>query len=271
VTKDQHTSCSCNTGFVFFRDTCTATESVYLNVSGVLQLPLGEFRDAELKKILLDGLSAYLNYSKDFITISIGANNAMKNETDGNSTNVSSNSSSMRRLLFDLPLEFYFIALMQIEKDDKYMYAKIKNLTNDAVKTITDANGFQMLLNKAEFTSGYFTADGKPVSKCADGQNRIADFFNKLLFCDIRIPTVGPEEKPQLWWLWLVVGAACAAITTAVVLFRKKGHVPRQTAERQQTQQTTVEMARRSAMFPAKLLCPATVSFEYQLVPGHLI
>jgi 23S rRNA G2069 N7-methylase RlmK/C1962 C5-methylase RlmI len=174
-------------------------------------------------------------------------------------------------LLFDRPLEFYFIALMQIEKDDKAMYAKIKNLTNDDIKTITDANGFRILLNKAEFTPGWITLDGNLVSRCADGQNPIADFFNKLLFCDIRRPIIELQNKQDMWWLWLVVGAGCAAIIVAVVVFRKKGHVPRQTAQRQQTQQTTVAMARRSAMFPAKLLCPATVSFEYQLVPGHLI
>jgi hypothetical protein len=158
---------------------------------------------------------------------------------------------------------------VQIEKDDKYMYAKIKNLTNDVVKTITDANGFQMLLNKAEFTQGYFTADGKPVSKCADGQNRIADFFNKLLFCDIRIPIVDPEKKPGLWWLWLAVGAGCAAIIVAVVVFRKKGH-GREPENTTHTGSGT-EMRRQDAMFPAKLLFPATVSFEYQLVPRHLI
>jgi hypothetical protein len=241
---------------------------VYLNVSGVLQLPLGEFRDAELKKILLDGLSAYLNYSKDFITITIGANNATKNETEGNATNVSSNSSSRRRLLFDRPLEFYFIALMQIEKDDKAMYDKIKNLTNDDIKTITDANGFRMLLNKAEFTRGWITLDGNVVSRCADGQNPIADFFNKLLFCDIRRPIIEMENKPGMWWLGLVVGAGCAAIIVAVVLFRHAGHTP---SSYQRPRSMKAKLFGQNAMFPAKLQCPATVSFEYQLVPGHLI
>jgi 23S rRNA G2069 N7-methylase RlmK/C1962 C5-methylase RlmI len=159
---------------------------------------------------------------------------------------------------------------MQIEKDDKAMYAKIKNLTNDDIKTITDANGFRMLLNKAEFTPGWITLDGKSVSKCADGQNPIADFFNKLLFCDIRRPMIELQKKQDMWWLGLVVGAGCAAIIVAVVVFRKKGHVPRHTAQTQHAA-VQVEMAPGRAMFPARLLYPATVSFEYQLVPGHLI
>ncbi len=157
---------------------------------------------------------------------------------------------------------------MQIEKDDKAMYVKIQNLTNDDIKTITDANGFRILLNKAQFTPGYFTADGKLVSKCGDGQNPVADFFNKLLFCDIRRPIIELEKKQDMWWLWLVVGAACAAIIVAVVVYRK---TPRHAAKIRLADSMMKQTFNRNAMFPARLQVPATVSFEYQLVPGHLI
>jgi hypothetical protein len=171
-------------------------------------------------------------------------------------------------LLFDRPLEFYFVALMQIEKDDKAMYDKIKNLTNDDITTITDANGFRMLLNKAQFAQGWITLDGNVVSRCADGQNPVADFFNKLLFCDIRRPIIELEKKPGMWWLWLVVGAGCAAIIVAVVVYRK---TPRHAAKIRRAAAVTKRLYNEHAMFPARLQVPATVSFEYQLVPGNLI
>jgi len=93
ATKDNHTSCSCNTAFVFFNDVCTATEAVYLNVTGVLQLPQGEFTDAQLVQILLDGFSAYLNYSKEFITIIINHKDNIEYVPEVNASNVTGNSS----------------------------------------------------------------------------------------------------------------------------------------------------------------------------------
>ena len=278
VTKDRHTSCSCNTAFVFFRDTCTPTESVYLNVTGVLRLPLGEFRDAELKQILLDGFSAYLNFSKEFITTTVFRNTeVVSNDTDNSvnesNINASNASATRRRLLFDKPLAFNFTSQFQIEQNDKITYAKILNFTRDAIdtiRTILDANGYEIDLQKAELTPGHFDANGKPLSKCADGQNRVLDLFNKLLFCNVRIPTLEPEQANSLWWLWLALGAGLAAVIVGVVVFRRPGHrAPATTSVRNRAQEQIPLI--QNAMLPARLLVPATVSFEYQLVRGHLI
>jgi hypothetical protein len=235
---------------------------MYLNVTGVLEMPLGEFTYVYVKGILADGFSAYLNFSREFITVFVLQN------TD-NATNLSAS----RRLLYDRPVEYNFTAQFQIEINDKETYAKIENFTKhavDTIRSITDANGFRIVLNQAELWQGYFTADGKPVSRCADGQNRVLDFFNKLLFCRVR--TVEPENKPGLWWLGLVLGAALGLIIVAVVGFRKPGHAPVKAAPAQvPMQHVGVDMRPHGATFPAKLLFPATVSFEYQRVPAHLI
>jgi len=273
VTQHNHTSCSCNTAFVFFKDTCTPTEPVYLNVSGVLQLPLGQYRDSELKQILVDGFNTYLNVSQDFITTTILQETEAVAEDTTEIVGAGNSSYGRRRLLYDHPVEYNFTAQFQIEMNDKETYAKIENFSKHAVDTIrsfTDANGFRIVLNQAELRQGYFTADGKPVSRCADGQNRVLDFFNKLLFCRVR--TVEPENKPGLWWLWLVLGAALGLIIVAVVVFRKPGHAPVKAAPAHGSMQHVgVDMRPLSATFPAKLLFPATVSFEYHRVPGHLI
>jgi hypothetical protein len=239
---------------------------VYLNVTGVLQLPQGTFSDSELQRILLDGFSAHLNFSRQFITIIVSQNKEdVSNGTDANA------STSGRRLLYDLPFDYYFAALWQIARDDKLTYAKVEKFAKDAMNesiTITDANGYRIVLWGADLLEGYFTADGKPVSKCPDGQNRVQDFFNKLLFCNERTQVVEPEPAQGLWWLWLVLVVVLGGLIGGVFVFRHAGHTA---TSNQQARSTTTQSFNRRAMFPAKLQCPATVSFEYQMVPGHLI
>jgi hypothetical protein len=270
VMRENHTSCSCNTAFVFFKDTCTPTEAVYLNVSGVLQLPLGQYRDWQLKQILVDGFSAYLNVSKDFITATVLQDDEVADDT-GENVSAGNSSYRRRRLLYDRPVQYNFTVQMQIEKNDMVTYAKIENFTKnaiDAIKSIMDPNGYLIVLQEAELTPGYFTADGKPVSKCEDGQDRVLDFLKKILFCDVRTSVVEVEEKPALWWLWLVVATVLALIIVVVVVYRSQGHKATACAQPRSMQ---APPSRQHAMFPAKLHFPATVSFEYHLVPGHSI
>jgi len=271
VVRDNHTSCSCNTAFVFFKDTCTPTEPVYLNVSGVLQLPLGQYRDSELKQILVDGFNAYLNVSKDFITTTILQEAEAVAEDTTEIVGAGTSSYGRRRLLYDHPVEHNFTLQMQIEMNDKETYAKLQNFTEnaiDAIKTIIDPNGYLILLQEAELRPGYFTADGKPVSKCEDGRDRVLDFLNKVLFCDVRTPSVEVAKKPALWWLWLVLAAVLALIIAAVVVFRSHDH---QATARRTARRRTAAASQQQAMFPAKLHFPATVSFEYHLLPGNSI
>ena len=69
MTKQNYTSCACNVGFLFLSNKCVATEAVFMNITGTLLLPQGSFTSLELQKILIDGLSSYLNFSSDFITV----------------------------------------------------------------------------------------------------------------------------------------------------------------------------------------------------------
>jgi len=266
VTQHNHTSCSCNTAFVFFKDTCTPTESVYLSVSGVLQLPQDEYTDADLRRILADGFSEYLNFSREFITISVSQDNQ-----DANDASAGNSSAARRRLLYDRPVEYNFAAQFQVEMNDRPTYLKIENFTKhatDTIKSIMDANGYVIVLNYAALLQGYFTADGKPISKCEDGRDRVLDFLKKLLFCDVRTPSGEVAKKPALWWLWLVLAAVLALIIAAVVVFRSHDH---QATARRTARRRTAAASQQQAMFPAKLHFPATVSFEYHLLPGNSI
>jgi hypothetical protein len=60
---------------------------VYLKLTGVLQLPEGDFGDAQLKQILVNGFSAYLDFPKEFITIlMLQRNDDISNVKDANAS-----------------------------------------------------------------------------------------------------------------------------------------------------------------------------------------
>ncbi len=71
-----------------------------------------------------------------------------------------------------------------------------------------------------------------------------------------------------LWWLWLLVGGVATGLIVDVFVFRHAGHT---VSSYQLGREMTGPASTHLPMFPAKLQCPATVSFEYQMVPGHLI
>ena len=269
---------------MFFRDTCTATESVYLNVSGVLRLPQGDFRDAEVKQILSDALSEYLNFSKQFITIIIrpdtSSSAADMNATNASTGDASNSTYSRRRLLYDKPVEIDFKALMEIEKNDKETYEKIVNFTKyikNASKTITDANGNEIDLENGDLTKGNFDKKGEPVPPCADGQKPVSDEATKKLICPLPIPVPTPKPEPAKGgidaMLYVIVGVCCTLIIVGVALKVKEGtnegEVRKKKPKRQRTNMSAG--SETSATFPARMLCPATVSFEYQLLPGQSI
>ena len=305
ATKDNHTSCSCNTAFVFFNDVCTATEAVYLNVTGVLQLPQGEFTDAQLVQILLDGFSAYLNYSKEFITIIINHKDNIEYVAEVNVSNVTGNSSNdtysydyayddtgnpsyTRRLLADFPVEFDYTALMKIEMDDKITYEKVKEFSlsaNDATgetKSITN-DASRITFRRASIRTDYLDNDGTPVEPCADGRKRIIDFITEMLTCPPPVPVTTP--KPETDTSMHVIGAgvaggvAVAAIVVFVVVrhFRKKSKQQAEKNKKEQEEQQTllqpwkgIKLMRRE-QYPVQLHFSPTVSFEYHLLPGQSI
>ena len=69
--KEDHTSCVCNSGFVFYNKTCTAVESVHVRVSGSVDVTQGNLTVSQLEDLLLNGMSAFFNVPKDFIIMII--------------------------------------------------------------------------------------------------------------------------------------------------------------------------------------------------------
>ena len=288
TTKQNHTSCACNPGFVFFNDTCTATEALYMSVSGTLELPDGAFTASELQSILVDGLSKFLNFSKEFITITvtIRTNNTnasaatprnASNATETLQTNNTSNATvtlqmnntsnatfSGRRLLFASTVEYIFTAVFQIGLNDKPTYTKVEKFVRDARekrRVITDANGYRFIIQKADLVPGYISDGGVAVGKCENGRYQTTDSITKTLVCK------EIEENLQGYWLILVSalfgGAGCVLLQyctrggTGVV---DKIHA---------AGQSLVSSYKNAKIAP--LLFPATVTFEYQLLPGQSI
>ena len=284
VTKDNHTSCSCNPAFVFFRDTCTPTESVYLNLTGVVKLREGEFTDSELQQILVDGFSAYLDYSKEFITIIINRNAIATNDT--------SNSTYRRRLLNDLPVEFDYTALMRVEKNDKETYEKIKNISAEAknqVISITDAAGNQIDVGAAALQDSYLRNDGKPLDACPDGRQMKLDLVQMKNVCeDPPPPPGGPNMHAAIGGG--VGGGVFVLVILAIGIWwcccrgKKNEKAKKQEEEKKQETQPLIvpelplglhfqqrQQNTNTPTRPAKLQVPATVSFEYHLLPGQSI
>ena len=286
TTQRNYTTCSCNPAFVFFNDTCKETESVYLNVTGVLQLPEDEFNELELKAIILDGLRTYLNFPREFITVIINQRKIdATNATDVNLTNAStpppnaSNSTrNSRRLLYDVTLEYVFTALFQIEKDDRPTYVKIQNFTYQAkeeINTIIDASEYRIVINQADLTPGYFTAAGTAIKKCDDGTNPTPDSVSKQLSCKAKvIIEVAEKVAQETWAYWAVmaVGVLMLLGCLGIHFYRKRQDTlpacyvkvpPESDLQRFCGQQFSVTTK--------KLQVPATVAIEYRLLPGQSI
>ena len=275
-TKDNHTTCACNTAFVFLKDTCTATDSVYLELTGVLQLQEGEFADAELEQILVDGFSEYLDFSKEFITIIINHENEI-------ASNATSNSSSRRRtLLLRRRTQFNYTALMRVELNDPITLAKITNISAEAknkVMSITDAAGHQIDVGNAALKDEYTDVNGQPVEACADGSKKVADEVTQALVC---VPPKPPPKPPPEAntgdgiTIGGSIGGVAGFLVFSYVIYRcccrqsKTAQRPAEPPKQTQVGQSFGNSLGR-AMFPARLQCPATVSFEYHLLPGQSI
>ena len=293
TSRQNHTSCACNTGSVFFRGVCTQTKDVYMNVSGILQMPYGDFLASQLQAILLEGMSTYLNFSREFITIIVTppieiintTGTARINTTDANGTNdtmpadgsrdVSNSTQSGRRLLFELPVDYYFIALFQIEIGDEEAYAKILKYLNDTqygTTTITESNGYVISPRRAELLPGYFSVDGSILQSCPDGRAYIYDTVTEKLQCPVDIvPPSEPREDNTQWWILILIIVLVLIIVLAIVGLHYFQTTPRKTPRMRRAQATVTETFKQKAMFPAKLQFPATVSFEYHLLPGQSI
>jgi hypothetical protein len=279
---------------VFFNDTCTSTEPVYLNVTGVLQLPQGEFRESELQQILLDSFSAYLNFSKEFITIIIRqiANDTssgtgenltnMSTSADVNASiapqNTSNSTYGRRRLLYDLTVERFFTALFQIGLNDNPTYVKIQNFINDTqndITSITNANGYRIVVKQADLTPGYFNAAGTALRKCDDGEYPIADSLTQKLECKAKIIVeVVVEVVQQTSGYWVAMAVAVLVLVVIICIhYRRKGRetLPARYETLPQNGELQRYCGQEFGVHISKLQVPATVAIEYRLLPGQSI
>ncbi len=76
--------------------------------------------------------------------------------------------------------------------------------------------------------------------------------------------------------MYVIVGVCATLLIIGVALKvkegTKEGEVPKKKTKRQRTDMSAGSAGSTgSATFPARMLCPATVSFEYQLLPGQSI
>jgi hypothetical protein len=281
TTRQNHTGCACNTGFVFFNGVCTQTEDVYLNVSVVLQMPDGVFSEQQLEDILLDGWSTYLNFSRQFITVIVRLiESTNSTETEGsNATGANTtDTATARRLLYALTADYNFTVLFQIPSDDQEAYAKIENYLVDfalEAAAITDRNGYRIVPREAELVPGFFSADGIALALCASGLARFFDSLTETLRCpDSPAPDADDEGAPA-WVSAVVVFGVAALAGAAVAVYRYKKCVD--------SASVVIPVALAApgfplefdaaglCLFPPRLQFPATVTFEYQLLTGHSV
>jgi hypothetical protein len=171
---------------------------------------------------------------------------------------------------------------MRVELNDPITLAKITNISAEAknkVMSITDAAGHQIDVGKAALKDEYTDANGQPVEACADGSKKVADEVTQALVCVPPKSTPKPPPESNTGdgiTIGGSIGGVVGGLVFSYIAYRCCCR-PRQTAQppAQPPKQTQVGkglgISLGRAMFPARLQFPATVSFEYQRVPGHLI
>jgi hypothetical protein len=225
-----------------------------MNVSGTLLMPVGAFTASELQAILLADISAYLNISREFITVivlPVGSGADLANSTTPAPRNASNATYSGRRLLDALSVYYDFTALFHIPSEDQVAYAQIQRIVNEAKPiTITDSRGYRLVVRRTELLPGYFGADGNALKACPDGQDWIFDMVNETLLC----PPSRPVPRPPSEWGGFV--GLVAALLVGLLAYAYM----RRTRAKPTPARTTTDDAHRP-----------TVSVEYHRVPAHLI
>lgn len=226
-------------------------------------MPDGTLTESQLQAILLDDISTYLNVSRDFITVIILVDRDTRSGSATNLTNrtAPANTTTGRRLLYALPVEYNFTALFQLPSGNQTAYAQIKQFVKDtklAATTIRDSNRYRLVLRRAELVPGYFDATGAALQPCPDGQDRIADNVTETLVCPPSRPTPAPTPAPKADWGGFV-GLALALLAGLLGLLElmRRGRIYSNAKGRIQPNATSA--------------APPTVTIEYHLVPMHLI
>ena len=190
--------------------------------------------------------------------------------------NMNGSSPSRRRLLFDLPVEYVFTALFQIQKNDQVTYTRVQNFTYEAqeqIKTITEANGYLIVMNEVDLTPGYFTAVGASLGRCDDGKYPEPDAITKKLECKAKvIAEVAGEVAQETWAYVLVMGFGVLVLFVVIKYVRRsKSTLPTRYGTVASDIELKLYCAQPFGVTTKKLQVPATVAIEYHLLPGQSI
>ena len=307
VAKQDHTSCVCNTGFVFYNGTCTALESMYVRVFGDINVTQDALSTSQLENLLVDGMSLALNLPKDFIIILIiqsmtttAAISTTPRPTPTprptTSTSVaarttttpiphnSSNSTHTGRRLLNLPTQLILfesylraVSLNQLEKVQLGLSAAA-NLS----LLLKETTGLKVTFGRRESVQGFVNSDGSPFS-CPSGRFPRPNTAAGLLDC-IAYETPPPPEPANntaliatvVVVLFVMIGIGVCKYTSQ----RRHTYAPVAKENPQPTTATTSDTA--SALAPTtqvsflqtfyrsvNLQFPATVAIEYHLVSGQ--
>ena len=298
-----HTSCVCNTGFVFYNGTCTALESVYVRVFGDINVTQDALSTSELEDLLVNGMSLALNLPKDFIIILIiqsvtttaaisttprttttptpttSTTSAVRTTTTPIPHN-SSNSTHTGRRLLNVPTQLILfesflraITLNQLEKVQLGLSAAA-NLST-LVKEIT---GLKVKFGRRESVQGFVNSDGSPFS--CPGGFPMPNTTTGLLDCiPYEIPPP-PEPANNTALVATVVVVLLVMMGIGAYKYGSQRHAykPVSTGTPPQTTETasnSTSAPKTQASFlqsfyrSANLQFPATVAIEYHVVPGQ--
>jgi len=203
----------------------------------------------------------------------------MNASTPPSIANTSNSSYSRRRLLYDLTVDRFFTALFQIGLNDNPTFVKVKNFINDTkneIQSITDANGYRIVMQKVDLTPGYFNAAGTAIRKCDDGEYPVADSFSKKLECKAKIiveVTKKVAQETSGYWIAMIFGVLVLGVCVCLHFYRKgQDALP---ARYMQVPPHESDLQRfcgqQFSVTTKQLQVPATVAIEYRLLPGQSI
>jgi len=295
VANQNSTSCVCHTGFIFFNSTCTALASVYVQISGVVNVTRGALTTSELEALLLTGISAFFNLPQEFIIMidmqkmtSVTSTTPTPTSTTAPARTTTtaparttttpmphntSNSTRAGRRLLSLPTQsipFTSVVQAVTASQVQQVQSRLNALANLST-LLRQITRFNVSIAGVQSVEGFVYSNGSPFL-CEDDFSPTQNLKTFLLDC-ILIPKAAQS------------GAVVAGVLVALVLVlcgggylaMKKGacasayeSVPTETVPAEK--EPLSNNLRLDAFYrTATLQFPATVAIEYHLVPGQAL
>ena len=297
VAKQDHTSCVCNTGFVFYNGTCAALESVYVRVFGDVNVTQDALSTYELENLLVDGMSLALNLPKDFIIIvfiqsmtttaaisttprpTTSTTSAARTTTTPIPHN-SSNSTHTGRRLLNVPTQLILfesylqaVTLNQLEKVQLGLSA-----TANLSTLLKETTGLKVKFGRRESVQGFVNSDGSPFS--CPGGFPMPNTTTGLLDCIPYATPPPPEPANNTALVATVVVVLLVMMGIGAYKYRSQRHAYKPVSTKKPPQTTASTSNSTSAPTTqgsflqsfyrsANLQFPATVAIEYHIVPGQ--